>query len=123
MVIVTQFVFDPEPVASWIERLAALGINMPIHVGIAGPAKLTTLIKYAAACGVGPSVKVLQNRGKDMTKLMLPYDPLNVIAGLVAHRAAKPESLVRQIHFYPFGGVRKTAEWANGVRLSSDTRN
>ncbi len=54
MALVTQFAFDAAPVIAWAERLAADGITLPIHVGIAGPAKLQTLIKFAIACGVGP---------------------------------------------------------------------
>jgi methylenetetrahydrofolate reductase (NADPH) len=33
---------------------AAEGIRLPVHIGVAGPAKLQTLIKFAIACGVGP---------------------------------------------------------------------
>ena len=29
---------------------------------MAGPARLSTLLRYAAACGVGPSVRMLQAR-------------------------------------------------------------
>ena len=51
----TQFAFDADPIIEWADRLTAEGITLPIHIGIAGPAKLQTLIKFAIACGVGPS--------------------------------------------------------------------
>ena len=53
MAIVTQFAFDAGPVIAWAERLRD-GIGLPIHVGVAGPAKLRTLLRYGYACGVGP---------------------------------------------------------------------
>ncbi len=59
--IATQFCFEAPPVIAWANRLAANGIRMPIHIGVAGPAKLQTLIKFAIACGVGPSLRVLQS--------------------------------------------------------------
>jgi methylenetetrahydrofolate reductase (NADPH) len=60
---------------AWAERLAAAGIEMPVHLGVAGPAKLQTLIKFAIACGVGKSLGVLQKRAKDVTKLLMPFEP------------------------------------------------
>ncbi len=113
MAIVTQFAFDAKPVVAWAERLRADGVTLPIHVGIAGPAKLQTLIKYAVACGVGPSLKVLQKRALDLTKLMLPYEPTDVASELAEWCADHPESLIEQVHFFPLGGIKTNAEWAN----------
>jgi methylenetetrahydrofolate reductase (NADPH) len=123
MAIVTQFAFDAKPVVAWSERLRQAGVKLPIHVGIAGPAKLQTLIKYALACGVGPSVRVLQRRAMDMRKLLMPYEPTEVLAELAAHRAANPESLIRQVHFFPLGGIKTAAEWANEVASASELQN
>ncbi|MBM9595914.1 methylenetetrahydrofolate reductase [Roseitranquillus sediminis] len=111
MAIVTQFVFEAQPVIVWAERLREMGVALPVHVGIAGPAKLQTLIKYAAACGVGPSMRVLQKRARDVTKLVVPCEPTDVVADLAAHCAANPESLIRQLHFFPLGGITASADW------------
>ncbi len=89
MAIVTQFAFEAAPIIDWANALQAEGIDLPIHIGIAGPAKLQTLIKFAIACGVGPSLKVLQKRAMDVTKLVLPYEPDDVVTALAAHKAAK----------------------------------
>ena len=56
MAIATQFCFEASPVIEWADRLKAEGVTLPIHIGIAGPAKLQTLIKFSMACGVGPSL-------------------------------------------------------------------
>ncbi len=112
MAIVTQFCFEAAPVIDWVNRLAAEGIELPVHIGIAGPAKLQTLIRFAIACGVGPSLKVLQKRAMDVTKLVLPYEPTDVIAALAAHKAANPGFNIEQVHFFPLGGIKTTAAWA-----------
>ena len=119
MAVVTQFAFEVEPIIAWDRRLRKAGITLPVHLGIAGPAKLQTLIKYAVACGVGPSLKVLQKRATDLTKLMLPYEPEDVLADLQSYLADEPDSLIRQVHFFPLGGVKTCADWANGVLASS----
>ncbi|MBE2276534.1 MAG: methylenetetrahydrofolate reductase [Rhodobacteraceae bacterium] len=116
MAMATQFCFEAKPVIDWVNRLAAEGIALPVHIGVAGPAKLQTLIKFAIACGVGPSLKVLQKRALDVTKLLLPYEPTEFIADLAAHKAANPGFGIEQVHFFPLGGIKTNAEWvtANG---------
>ena len=108
----TQFCFDAKPVIEWVDGLAAAGIDLPVHIGIAGPAKLQTLIRFAIACGVGPSLKVLQKRAMDVTKLIMPYEPTEVIAELAAHKAANPAFNIEQVHFFPLGGIKTNANWA-----------
>lgn len=125
MAMATQFCFEAQPVIDWVTRLQAEGIRLPVHIGIAGPAKLQTLIKFAIACGVGPSLRVLQKRAMDVTKLLLPYEPTEILEGLAAHKAANPGFGIEQVHFFPLGGIRTNAEWvtqnggASGVPASA----
>ncbi|CUH77651.1 hypothetical protein [Tropicibacter naphthalenivorans] len=112
MALATQFAFDAKPIIEWADRLTAEGITLPIHIGIAGPAKLQTLIKFAIACGVGPSLKVLQKRAMDVTKLLLPYEPTEVLTELAAHKAANPNFNIESVHFFPLGGIKTNANWA-----------
>ena len=112
MAMATQFAFEAGPIVEWADRLKAEGITLPIHIGIAGPAKLQTLIKFAIACGVGPSLKVLQKRAKDVTKLVLPFEPTEVLRDLARHKAEQPDSLIERVHFFPLGGIKTNATWA-----------
>ncbi len=111
MAMATQFCFEAAPVIAWVDRLAAEGVKLPVHIGIAGPAKLQTLIKFAIACGVGPSLRVLQKRAMDVTKLLLPYEPTEVLADLAAHKAKTPGFGIEQVHFFPLGGIKTNAQW------------
>ena len=108
----TQFAFEAGPIIAWADGLRDAGITLPIHIGIAGPAKLQTMIKFAIACGVGPSLRVLQRRAKDVTKLLLPFEPTEVISDLAAHKAAHPDFNIAQVHFFPLGGIKTNAHWA-----------
>ena len=112
MALATQFAFEAGPIIEWADAIKAAGIDIPIHIGIAGPAKLQTLIKFAIACGVGPSLKVLQKRAMDVTKLLLPYEPTEVLAQLAAHKAANPDFNIEKVHFFPLGGIKTNANWA-----------
>jgi methylenetetrahydrofolate reductase (NADPH) len=112
MAIATQFCFESRPVIEWADHLAAEGIDLPIHIGVAGPAKLQTLIKFAIACGVGPSLRVLQKRAMDVTKLLLPYTPTDFVTELAAHKARHPDFGIQSVHFFPLGGIKTNAAWA-----------
>ncbi len=112
MALATQFAFEAKPIIAWADALRDAGITIPIHIGIAGPAKLQTLIKFAIACGVGPSLKVLQKRAMDVTKLLLPYEPTEVLTELAAHKAANPDFNIERVHFFPLGGIKTNAQWA-----------
>ncbi len=119
--IATQFAFEADPIIAWADRLAAEGIDLPIHIGVAGPAKLQTMIKFAVACGVGPSLRVLQRRARDVTKLVLPFEPTDLVARLAAHKAAHPAFGIAQVHLFPLGGISASAEWARRVLGDADT--
>ncbi|CUH88641.1 5,10-methylenetetrahydrofolate reductase [Phaeobacter sp. CECT 5382] len=112
MALATQFAFEAKPIIAWADSLKDAGIDIPVHIGIAGPAKLQTLIKFAIACGVGPSLKVLQKRAMDVSKLLLPYEPTDVLAELAAHKAANPDFNITNVHFFPLGGIKTNATWA-----------
>ena len=109
--IATQFCFDSEAIIKWANSLIDMSIDLPVHIGIAGPAKLQTLIRYSIECGVGASMKVLQKRAKDLTKLLLPYEPTSVISELAEYKSQNPDFNIEQVHFFPLGGTKTTANW------------
>ena len=109
--IATQFCFDSGAIIQWANSLIDMNIDLPVHIGIAGPAKLQTLIRYSIECGVGASMKVLQKRAKDITKLLLPYEPTSVISELAEYKSQNPDFNIEQVHFFPLGGTKTTASW------------
>ncbi|TQS73998.1 methylenetetrahydrofolate reductase [Rhodobacteraceae bacterium] len=111
MAIVTQFTFDPQAVIAWADRLRLHDVTLPVHLGVAGPAKLQTLLRYAISCGIGPSLSVLQKRAQDITKLLRPIDPGALLQTLAAHKRLDPDFPVEGIHFFPLGGIAQTAQW------------
>jgi methylenetetrahydrofolate reductase (NADPH) len=115
MAIATQFCFEAAPVILWADRLRSAGITLPVHIGVAGPAKLQTMLKFAMACGVGPSLGVLQRRAADLTKLMLPFEPTDFLTAIAEHKAAHPDFAVTNVHFFPLGGVAATTDWVAGT--------
>ena len=113
MAITTQFCFDSNSVIEWANNIKKSGIDIPVHIGIAGPAKLQTLLRYSIECGVGASIKILQKRAKDITKLLLPYKPTQIISELAEYMANNPNFNIKKVHFFPLGGIKKVGEFVN----------
>lgn len=109
--IVTQFGFDAGRIVGWAQALHGLGIDLPVHVGVAGPATMATLARYAAMCGVGNSLSMLRKRAGAFATLMSRFSPETVTAPVERHVAATPGSPIVQFHAFPFGGLGQTARW------------
>ena len=115
MAITTQFCFDSSSVIHWANDIKKSGIDIPIHIGIAGPAKLQTLLRYSIECGVGASIKILQKRAKDITKLLLPYKPTQIIIELAEHKANNPSFNIEKVHFFPLGGIKQVSQFVKEI--------
>lgn len=111
--IVTQFGFDSERFINWAINIKSLGIDLPVHIGVAGPAKLTTLIKFAAICGIGNSIDFLKKRSSAILTLASGFNPEDIVAPIEQHWLQEQTKLsaIDQIHVFPFGGLKKSSEW------------
>jgi methylenetetrahydrofolate reductase (NADPH) len=106
--VVTQFCFAPEPITAWLSRFSDRFPDVPVHVGLAGPASVSTLLRYGLSCGVGASLQALR-RNMKLGRLLVEATPVPILDSIarnpaVAHRVAR-------FHIFTFGGIRRTAEW------------
>ncbi len=115
MYLVTQFVFDAVPVIDWLARIKAGGNQLPVVVGIPGLATLKSLIGHAVACGVGPSMTMLKKKATKIHKLMSLTAPDQLVLDLAKHAVTHPDCSIAGVHIYPFGGLERSARWANAV--------
>jgi len=107
--VVTQFGFDPDAFLVWLKELRARGIMCPVRIGIPGPAGIKRLLAFAARCGVGASTSVMKKYGVSITNLLGTAGPDKLVDAF-AKGLGEEHGRVR-LHFYPFGGLRKTVEW------------
>ena len=111
----TQFCFEADAVVNWEKSIRAAGNNLPIRIGIPGPATIKTLFRFAQISGIGPSMRVIAKQAKNVTKLLTVQSPHLLITGLAEAMAADPDSRIQHFHYYPFGGFAKTSRWASAV--------
>jgi len=81
-----------------------------VDIGMAGPTRVKTLMAYAAQCGVGASARAMLRR-PGSARLMRAWTPDVMVRALVQYCLDNPDTLLRGIHLFPFGGLRQSAQW------------
>ena len=119
MYIETQFCFEAPIVLGWEKSVRAAGNELPIRIGIPGPATIKTLFRFAQISGIGPSMRFISKQARNVAKLMTVQSPHLLLSGLAKGMADDSDCLIKHFHFYPFGGFAKTANYANAIASGS----
>ncbi len=96
--IVTQWLLDPQLIIDFISKQ-----SIPVHVGITGPLKITSLIKFANIVGAKNSLNFLKSNFSKALDLIKPKDPNDLIEKVKSHTDF--------FHIYTFGGLKETNKW------------
>ena len=115
MYLATQFFFEAKSLKKWELHLNNLDNKLEIHAGIPGPATLKTLLSYATSCGIRNSIRFLSKQALNITKLATTRSPDKLIYDLASYQIENPETKFKKIHFYAFGGIKKTSDWLKTV--------
>ena len=109
--VVTQFAFDDDAIVEWLAEMRARGIDVPVRLGVPGPAGIKRLLGFAKRCGVGASASVMKKYGISITNLIGSAGPDKLVNSL--GKKLGPQHGRVRLHFYPFGALTASAEWIN----------
>jgi methylenetetrahydrofolate reductase (NADPH) len=96
--IITQWLLDAQPIIDFISKQ-----TVPVHVGITGPMKILSLIKFANIVGAKNSINFLKSNFSKALDLLKPKDPNDLIG--------KVKNFTKNFHIYTFGGLKETNKW------------
>ena len=96
--IVTQWLMEPDPIIKFVSKQ-----TIPVHVGITGPMKISTLLKFANTVGATNSINFIKSNLGKTFDLLKPKDPNDLIE--------KVKSVTSNFHIYTFGGLKETNNW------------
>jgi len=96
--IVTQWLLDSSMIADFISKQ-----TLPVHVGITGPLKISSLLKFASIVGAKNSLNFLKSNATKAVDLIKPRDPNNLIEKL--------KGSTKNFHIYTFGDLKETNKW------------
>lgn len=113
--IVNQFAFEAAPILAWLKGVRDAGIDAPVRLGVAGPASVTTLVRFGLRCGIGASLNAVRVRPNTVGRLLGRSGPEELLATLARALVDEPAANVGGIHFFPFGGIVETGDFV--VRL------
>ena len=96
--IVTQWLMQSEPIIDFISKQ-----SVPVHVGITGPMKISSLIKFANIVGAKNSINFIKSNFSRAIDLLKPKDPNDLVDKIKEH--------TKHFHIYTFGGLKETNNW------------
>jgi len=96
--IVTQWLMEPKPIIDFVSKQI-----IPVHVGITGPLKISSLLKFASIVGAKNSINFLKSNATKAFDLLKPKDPNELIG--------KIKSVTKNFHIYTFGSLKETNKW------------
>lgn len=110
--LVSQVCFDPATVVRWVQRLRRRGVDLPVYVGMPGPATTRQLLRVSSRIGVGQSVRFLAHHRAGMLRLARPgtWRPDRLLDGLAPY-LDDPRLGVRGLHVYTFNDIAATEQW------------
>ena len=112
--VVTQFSFDAKAIMSWLFNLRHHFPELPVRIGLAGPATRKTLFKFALRCGVKATAKGL-GRGLSLVGNMKDKTTPARIVQTMADGWSSENGHEVSLHFFSFGGTASTAKWAQSL--------
>ena len=96
--IVTQWLMQSEPIIDFISKQ-----SVPVHVGITGPMKISSLIKFANIVGAKNSINFIKSNFSRAIDLLKPKDPNDLVDKIKEH--------TKHFHIYTSGGLKETNNW------------
>jgi methylenetetrahydrofolate reductase (NADPH) len=114
--IVSNLTFDPKAITSWVTRLRARGVTMPLYLGMPGPIDRAKLLATATKIGVGESTRFLTKHKGTFVRLAAP-------GGFTGERFLEQCSpalgaegaLTEGVHVFTFGQIAETEAWRTRV--------
>jgi methylenetetrahydrofolate reductase (NADPH) len=109
--VTTQMTFDGGAIRSWIERIRAAGVELPVHVGAPGAVRIRRLLQVAARIGVGGSLRYLR-KNRQLLHLLVPrtYTADRLLRSL-GPSLIDAEADIRALHLFTFNQVEETVGW------------
>lgn len=108
--IITQFGFDASQALTWVIKLRARGIDLPVRVSVPGPASARLLLKYASVCGVTVSPVAAGDYGLAGAGPGEQVGPDRMIRALAAGYDPRLHGEVK-LRFDIFTGFAATLDW------------
>ncbi|WP_261717728.1 5,10-methylenetetrahydrofolate reductase [Streptomyces sp. FZ201] len=114
--IVSNLCFDPRVLGEWLVRIRRRQVELPVHVGVAGPVQRAKLLAMATKIGVGESTRFLTRHPSWFLRFAAPggYAPERLLTR-ARDALTAPSSGVAGLHLFTFNQIAETERWRRAL--------
>ena len=110
--IVSNLCFDVRILKRWVARVRRRGVQLPIHIGMAGVADPAKLLRVSTRIGISDSARFLRGHSNWLLRMVRPggYAPERFATALMPE-LAQPDRNVVGLHVFTFNEIEPTERW------------
>ena len=110
--IVSNLCFDVRVLKRWVARVRRRGVQLPIHIGMAGVADPAKLLRVSTRIGISDSARFLRSHSNWLLRMVRPsgYSPERFATALMPE-LAQPDRKVVGLHVFTFNEIEPTERW------------
>lgn len=110
--IVSNLCFDVRVIKRWVARVRKRGVELPIHIGMAGVADPAKLLRVSTRIGISDSARFLRGHSNWLLRMVRPggYSPERFVTALMPE-LAQPDRKVAGLHVFTFNEIEPTERW------------
>lgn len=117
---VSQLCFEATTLVAWLRHVRALGITLPLRIGLAAPMNMLKLADLSLKIGVGTSVRYLTKQHGLVSNLLTggSYRPEELLWDIAAQ--ISPQDAIEGVHLFSFNQVEATIAWQHELARSGE---
>ncbi len=110
--IVSNLCFDVRVLKRWVARVRRRGVQLPIHIGMAGVADPAKLLRVSTRIGISDSARFLRGHSNWLLRMIRPggYSPERFATALMPE-LGQPDRKVVGLHVFTFNEIEPTERW------------
>ena len=110
--IVSNLCFDVRVIKRWVARVRKRGVQLPIHIGMAGVADPAKLLRVSTRIGISDSARFLRGHSNWLIRMVRPggYSPERFATALMPD-LGQPDRNIVGLHVFTFNEIEPTERW------------
>lgn len=119
---VSQLCFSADALVAWLRKVRAVGLQLPLHIGLAGPLQVRKLAQLSLRIGAGSSIRYLTKQHGFLGNLLRAgsYEPEKLLAQ-IDEELGSDDLGIERVHLYSFNQVDLIVEWQQRITGRSPT--
>lgn len=113
---VSQLCFNADALVGWLRKIRAVGFQLPLHIGLAGPLQVRKLAALSLRIGARSSIRYLTKQHGFLGNVLRggSYQPEKLLSQ-IDQSLASDDLGIERLHLYSFNQLDLTVEWQRRI--------